>query len=477
MKRYKEGGDRNQISLLPMSFDDMIDAENPVRAIDAIVDNMDIPSLGFKYAKTADTGRKPYSPVEMFKLYTYSYFNGIRSSRKIERECHRNIEVMWLIGGLAPDFKTIADFRKNNKTAIRKAFSKFSMICDNLGLIGKEIIAIDGSKFRANNSTDKYCTAKKTKKKIEHFEEQAKKYLALLDTMDEQECENPSPSFNKTDIQKKLGDIEKRIGELNEQLAEIEENGDIAITDPDSKMMLVKSSGREVSHNVQIAVDSKNHLVVALDVTSEAIDREQLYNMAQQAKEELDVSELSVVADKGYYSAKQFGLCQEAGITAYAPKPTLRSAPDERYAKDRFIYNELTDSYLCPQGAVLNHTKKRTTAKYEQENYTNPSVCKACEVRSLCTQGKYRVIQEPKGQRAADRVDARTKQHSEFIHLRKCLVEHPFGTVKRALGYTYFLTRRTESVRAESAMHFLIYNIKRVLQILGTRGTIHALYA
>lgn len=477
MERYKESGDRNQMGLLPMTYDDMIDAENAVRAIDAIVDNMDIPSLGFKYAKTAVTGRKPYSPVDMFKLYTYSYFNGIRSSRKIERECHRNIEVMWLIGGLAPDFKTIADFRKNNKTAIRTALSKFSLICDSLGLVGKEMVAIDGSKFRASNSTDRYCTAKKTKKKIEHFEEQTKKYLALLDAIDEQERQNPPPCLSKKDIQKKLDDIEKRIGELNEQLAEIEENGDIAITDPDSKMMLVKSSGREVSHNVQIAVDSKNHLVVALDVTSEAIDREQLYNMAQQAKEELGVSELSVVADKGYYSAKQFGLCEEAGITAYAPKPTLRSAPDERYAKDQFVYDEQTDSYRCPQGAVLSHTKKRATAKYEQENYANPAVCKACCKLSLCTQGKYRIIQDPKGQRAADRTDVRTKQHPEFIRQRKCLVEHPFGTVKRALGYTYFLTRRTESVRAESAMHFLIYNIKRVLQILGTRGTIQALYA
>lgn len=477
MERYKDSANRNQLNLMPMSFDDMIDGENPVRAIDAIVENMNILSLGFKYGKTAATGRKPYSPVDMFKLYTYSYFNGIRSSRKIERVCSRNIEVMWLIGGLAPDFKTIADFRKDNKKAIRLAFSKFSLICDSLGLIGKEMVAIDSSKFRANNFTDKYCTAKKTTKKIEHFEAQAKKYLALLDANDEQERQNPPPSFNKKDIQKKLEGIQKRIGELNEELSEIEENGDIAITDPDSKMMLVKSSGREVSHNVQIAVDSKNHLVVAVDVTSEAIDREQLYNVAQQAKTELGVSELSVVADKGYYSAKQFNLCEADGITAYAPKPTLRSAPDEHYAKDQFIYDEHTDCYCCPQGAVLSHTKKRATAKYEQENYANPSACKECTVRSLCTQGKHRIIQEPKGQRAADRTDARTKQHPEHIRLRKCLVEHPFGTVKRAFGYTYFLTRRTESVRAESAMHFLIYNIKRVLKILGTVRTIQAFSA
>lgn len=477
MERYKENADRNQMNLLPMSFDDMIDAENPVRAIDAIVENMDISSLGFKYAKTAATGRKPYSPVDMFKLYTYSYFNGIRSSRKIERECGRNIEVMWLVGGLAPDFKTIADFRKDNKAAIKKAFSRFSMLCDELGLIGKEIVAVDGSKFRANNSSDKYCTAKKTKKKIEHYEEQAKKHLSLLDANDEQERQTPPPSFTKKDLQKKLSGIKKRIGELQEQLADIEQNGDVALTDPDSKMMLVKNSGREVSHNVQIAVEPANHFIVAVDVTSEAIDREQLHNISVQAKEELDVPTLTVIADKGYYSAKQFMLCETDNIFAIAPKPTLQSTPNERYAKNKFLYDEQTDAYICPEGAVLSHVKKRSTSKREEENYTNPPVCKQCAVREQCTKSPYRTIQDPKYQRFADRVDVRTSQSKELFRQRKCLAEHPFGTVKRAFGFTYFLTRGTESVRAESCMHFLIYNIKRAIQILGTEKLVTVLQA
>ena len=199
MERYKAIANRNQISLTPMCFDDMIDENNPVRAIDAIVESIKIPTLGFTYSETASTGRKPYNPVDMFKLYIYSYFNGIRSSRKIERESSRNIELMWLVNGLTPDFKTIADFRKDNKEPIKKAFSKFSMICDSLGLIGKEMVAVDGSKFRANNSNDQYCTAKKTAKKIEHYEEQAKKYLVLLDANDEEEKKNPPPvSIKKT---------------------------------------------------------------------------------------------------------------------------------------------------------------------------------------------------------------------------------------------------------------------------------------
>ncbi|MEM1485996.1 transposase [Oscillospiraceae bacterium PP1C4] len=306
----------------------------------------------------------------------------------MERECSRNIEVMWLIGGLAPDFKTIADFRKNNPKAIRLAFSKFSLLCDSLGLIGKELVAIDGSKFRANNSSDKYCTAKKTIKKIEHYEEQAKKYLALLDANDEQERQNPPPSITKKDLQKKLSGIEKRIGELQVQLGEIGEHGDIALTDPDSKMMQVKNSGREVSHNVQIAVDSKHHMVVAVDVTSEAVDKEQLF---------------------------------------------------------------------------------------EEERYINGSACRQCLVREQCTKTSYHSIVEQPFQRYADVVDARTAQNKELVRQRKCLVEHPFGTLKRALGFTYFLTRRTENVRAESCMHFLIYNLKRAIQILATQQIVEGM--
>lgn len=195
MERYIESGDRNQLSFHIMSYEDMIEVESPVWAIDAIVSKMDVSSLGFQYSETASTGRKPYNPADMFKLYVYSYFNGIRSSRKIERECHRNIEVMWLINGLAPDFKTIADFRKNNKQAIETAFCRFSLLCASLGLVGKEIVAIDGSKFRACNSANRYFNAGKVKRMLARYEEQAKKYLALLDMNDDSEQKNPLPKI------------------------------------------------------------------------------------------------------------------------------------------------------------------------------------------------------------------------------------------------------------------------------------------
>ena len=323
MERYKFVGDRNQTSLIPLCFDDMISEENPVRAIDAIVESMEILELGFKYSKTASTGRKPYNPVDMFKLYTYSCFNGIRSSRKIERECNRNIEVMWLIGNITPDFKTIADFRKDNKAAIKRAFSKFNMICDGLGLIGKKMIAVDGSKFRANNSNDQYCTVNKTIKKIEHYEEQAKKYFAMLDANDEQERENQSlDDFENESIKGKIDHIRKRIAELNE----------------------------------------------------------------------------------------------------------LRA---------------------------------------EKEYFASVTVCRDCAVKEKCTKARYRCITEHRFQKYAEVVDQRTRDNKEVIQLRKCLAEHPFGTIKRALVFGYFLTRRTENVRTETVLHFLTYNIKRVINILG----------
>lgn len=468
MERYKTIANREQMSFSLLCFDDVIDENNPVRAIDAIVESMGIPTLGFKYSETASTGRKPYSPIDMFKLYTYSYFNGIRSSRKIERECSRNIELMWLINSLAPDFKTIADFRKDNKEAIRKAFSKFSMICDSLGLIGKEMVAVDGSKFRANNSSDQYCTLKKTAKKIEHYGEQAKKYLVLLDANDEQEKKNPPPSFNKKDLKQKLDGIQKRISELKELQAEIEENGDIALTDPDSKMMQVKNSGREVSHNVQMAVESKNHLVVAVDVTSEAVDKEQLHNIALKAKEELGVDQLQVVADKGYYSARQFKECAEDHIIPIVPKAIHNNAPDEAYSKDKFIYDEQQDGYICPEGQLLKRLKRRASSTREEEIFESVTICRDCLVKEKCTRAPYRHISERPFQRYADVVDQRTAKNKEVVRLRKCLAEHPFGTLKRAFGFGYFLTRRTENVRTEALLHFFIYNIKRVMNIMGT---------
>ena len=476
MSRYVSGENRDQLNIFPMCLDEMITGDNVVRAIDAIVDNMDIFSIGFTHSETKETGRKPYSPVDLFKLYTYSYFNGIRSSRKIEKECYRNIEVMWLINELKPDFKTIADFRKNNKKPIKLAFSRFSLLCDELGLIGKEIIAVDGSKFRANNGRKAYHTEKKLQKTIEYYTEAAEKYISLLDNWDSEECESQSIKLSRTDIESKIKGIQDRLSELNALEKQVKENGPIYITDPDSRLMRMNNNGADICHNVQIAVDDKNHLVVAVDVTSEPVDKQQFHNITSQAKEELGVDQIIAIADKGYYSASEFAKCKEDNIIPIVSKANhSHMAATIGYGKSQFKYDEENDGYICPQGHVLKAYKSRKeNAKYADHNrYTNSGACSNCPVRDKCTTNKDgRTIHDRPFQRIADEVDKRTAENVDIYKKRQRLAEHPFGTLKRNWGFSYFLTRRTESVRTESFMHFLIYNMKRMINIMGTEKLI-----
>jgi transposase len=476
MDRYKSNENRDQISMMPMCLDDMIPLDVEVRAIDAIVDKMGIQSMEFTYAETKDTGRKPYSPVDMFKLYAYSYFNGIRSSRKIERECHRNIEVMWLINGLKPDFKTIADFRKNNKKQIKQAFHKFSMICDELGLVGKEMVAIDGSKFRASNSRLAYHSEKKIQKKMEHYNKIAEEYLVLLDNYDGQENDCVPPKLSRSEIEEKIEGINKRLAELRELEQQVKTNGTIYDTDPDSRMMKTNNKGCDICHNVQVAVDDKNHLVIAVDVTSEPIDKEQFHNMALQAKEELGVEMITAIADKGYYSALQFAKCKEDNIIPIVSKADHSfMAATKEYGKAAFQYDEKQDGYICPQGHLLKayHHRRKYTEETDVKRYQNIDACSNCLVRDKCSDSKKgRMIQDRPFQRIADEVDRRTEQFADMYKIRKQTVEHPFGTIKRAMGFSYFLTRRTENVRTESLLHFLAYNMKRTINIVGTRQLI-----
>ena len=474
MNRYAQAGNRDQLSI-PICLDDMILANSEVRAIDAIVSSMDIQSMGFTYSETKETGRKPYSPVDMFKLYSYSYFNGIRSSRKIERECYRNIEVMWLINELRPDFKTIADFRKNNKKQIKAAFQRFSLICDELGLVGKEMVAVDGSKFRANNSRLAYHSEKKIQKKIEHYHRTAEQYLSLLDSCDNEEENSAGTSLSREELEAKIDRINKRLTELEGLKEQVKENGSLYTTDPDSRMMKT-SSGIDICHNVQIAVDDKNHLVVAVDVTSDAVDKEQFHNIAHQVKEQMGVDTITALADKGYYSASEFAKCKEDGTIPIVSKADhAHTAATNEYGKSQFRYDEENDGYICPQGHLLKAYKPRKeNAKFAgYKRYRNFEACSKCSVRSKCSNSKEgRTIQDGPFQRYADEVDRRTNELIDMYKSRKQLVEHPFGTVKRAFGFSYFLTRGTESVKTESLMHFLAYNMKRTINIIGTKEII-----
>ena len=463
MKRYKEGVDRKQLAL-PMSLDDYIDPENVVRILEVIVESMNISSLGFKYETTAITGRKPYNPEDMFKLYVYSYFNGIRSSRKIERECRRNIEVMWLINNLQPDQKTISEFRRNNKKAIQAAFREFSRLCCEVGLVGKEIVAVDGSKFKASNSKDNYYTSKKVHELIEYYTNAAQKYLDLLDSNDAAEPDTAQ-------LNERLDNVKSRLSELEEIEKQVSAEGSICTVDADAKNMLVKNGGHDISYNVQLAVDAANHIVVAVDTTNEGMDYKQLHNMSSQAKEVMQSEALTVVADKGYYSASEFLKCSEANIKAVVPKPVRGRYCDDAHKKASFIYDSENDVYICPQGNILSKMCRKPGSKSTRDNYRNIKACRDCPEKSQCTTGAFRKVTRDLDEAIADEVDRFTKENKALVFKRKSMVEHCFGIVKGIFGFSNFLTRGLESVRAETSMHFLIYNIKRMINILGFEQT------
>ncbi len=405
----------------------------------------------------------------MLKLYLYGYFNGIRSSRRLAKECERNIEVFWLIKELKPDFRTISDFRKDNINNMKLVFKEFSLLCDSLNLIGKEIVGIDGSKFRASNSRRKNYTKGKLEKQIKYYEENIEKYLEVLDKEDSEEKDN-TVNISKEELNKKIKEAKQRIEELNNIKKEVEKNGEISITDPDSRHMKSSNNGTDISHNVQIAVDNKADLVVAIDVTSSPADQCQLSNMAIQAKEELEVEELTVLADKGYWNGEELKKCEENKIT------TIVSSPNEQgksgYKKSDFKYNEEQDYYVCPMEQKLHRTG------IKEIKYKNVAACRACPNREKCTSNKSgRAIVVSENEKYLESAKRRQEENMDLYKERQKIVEHVFGTIKRDLGYTYLLLRGNEKVKGESFMHFLIYNIKRVCNIKTIKEIIEAILA
>ena len=452
--------DRNQVNLMPLAFDELIDENNPVRVIDAFVEMLDMNKLNCVYATSKATGRPPYNPKDLLKLYIYGYFNGIRTSRKLERECKRNIELMWLLNNLTPDDKTISSFRKDNKTAVISTFKQFSVLCHELNLIGKEIVAIDGSKFRACNSRRKSYTKRKIEKMLVHFEQAANKYIELLE-----QSEKDQTVTDISNLKEKLENAMNRIKELNILAIEVEEKGEISITDSDSRHMSVSNNGTDISHNVQTAVDEKHHLIVAVDVTSNAQDNGQLTPMADQVKQELGVEEITLLADKGYYNGECLKHCQENGITAIVSKQKYGSKTgDDNYTRDKFLYNKEKDVFVCPQGQELicKSSKKAKRIKYKTE------ACKNCLYQTNCTTSeKGRDISINEYFENYEKADSLFAEYINLYKKRQMIVEHPYGTIKRSLGYTYFLTRGHDNVKNESYLHCLTYNLIRVITIMG----------
>ena len=482
MAGFIEGLDRGQCSMFPARLDDYVAEDNPVRAVDAFIDGLDLAALGFANTVPADTGRPGYRPATMLKIYVYSYLNRIPASRRIERECQRNIELIWLTGQLAPDFKTIADFRKDNGKAIREVCRAFVLLCRQLDLLTEASVAIDGSKFKAVNARDKNFTEGKMKRRLERIDESITRYMEQLVTADRQIAggNDAVPAAKVARLKDKIAKLQEETARLNAINLDLQNSVDkqISLTDPDCRSMA--TSGKDtgiVGYNVQSAVDIKNHLIVAHEVTNIGSDRAQLANMAEQARTELGVENIEVVADRGYYEGEQIKACEDAGITVMLPKPqTSGSKAAGRFGKQDFVYVVADDVYRCPAGEQLTYHYSHVENGKTQRRYLT-TACTDCKLRALCTTAKERRITRWEHEAVLENVQARLDQNPDAMRVRRSTVEHPFGTIKCWMGATHFLCTTLPKVATEMALNVLGYNMLRVMNIMGVGKFIEAMRA
>lgn len=475
---YIQGESRYQINLFPESIDEYIANDNPVRVIDHYVDGLDIKKLGFTKAELAKTGRPPYNPKDLLKLYLYGYLNRIRSSRRLEHEAGRNLEVIWLLNRLKPDFKTIADFRKNNKKALRRLFRDFNKLCDEWELFGKEMVAIDGTKFKAVNSKKNNFDKKKIERHLKYIDEKIEKYMKELDETDIAEANDRK--LSDEEIKTILEELEKRKEKHENRRQKLEDSGqsEISTTDPDSRRMSGSNNGIDMAYNVQTTVDAEHKLILDFKVTNNPADMGQLGNMALRAKELFQGKEFEVLADKGYYKADDLKLCVENGITPYVAKQNYSNGTgDKDFYSDKFIYNKDKNVYICPKGQELNYWRiRREKGEVIGYAFKNYAACSGCPVKERCTKSKQgRTVFRHVDQDFLDTIDLQTELCKDKYRLRQTIVEHPFGTIKRGFDSSYLLTRGKASVTGELSLTFLAYNLKRVINILGVEGILKRL--
>ena len=474
MKRFIEGENRGQGTLLPELLDDYVAEDNPVRVVDVFVEELDLASLGFGSVNPAKTGRPAYHPAVLLKLYIYGYLNRIQSSRRLEREAQRNVELMWLTGRLAPDFKTIANFRKDNGKAIGKVCRQFVMLCQQMDLFSDAVIAIDGSKFKAVNSSDRNFTDAKLKRRMAEIEANIGRYLAELDTADWRE---PAIAQSKiVRLNDKIAAMKSQLAMLKEIEVKLIETGEtqISLTDPDSRSMMSRGSGI-VGYNVQTAVDAKHHLIVEHEVTNNGSDRDQLSGMAKKARVAIGTTTLTAIADRGYFKGEEILACHEAGISVLVP-PTKTSGAkaDGRFDKADFIYNPLKNEYRCPAGEFLIWRFASVEKGMKLDRYWS-SNCKGCHLKEKCTPSAQRRVSRWEHQDVLDEMQTRLEGNPDAMRIRRSSVEHPYGTIKSWMGATHFLTKGLERVTTEMSLHVLAYNFRRLIAVLGVAGMLAAI--
>ena len=471
---YIAGSDRGEVLLLPEALEDYLGGDNPVRFIDAFVGQLDLGKAGFRNAQLNETGRPPYDPGDLLRLYLYGYLNRVRSSRGLEREAARNLEVIWLLRKLRPDFKTIADFRKDNGPGIKRVCREFTLLCRKLELFGGELVAIDSTKIKAQNAKGRNYSAARVAALLKEVEKKVQSYLEELDQADAQEEAREPERLSVAELKEKIAHLEKRKEELKAVAQAVGEKGQVSLTDPDSRAMSM-GHGSTVGYNVQAAVDAKHSLIVATEVTQTTSDLGALGTMALKAQEALGAEKLSVVADKGYYNGKEVLLCAEIGVTAYVAKPmTSANTALGLYGKERFRYDPQKNCYICPAGQELSY-RFSTNELGRAISYYQTKACGCCPLKAKCTRNKEnRRITRLAGEEVQEAMAERVAQNPQLMRRRKAIIEHCFGTIKRSLGYDYFLCRGKRQVTTEVNLTVLAYNLKRVCNLVGVQNLVAA---
>jgi len=471
------GHDRSQTLLLPEAIDDYVGPDNPVRFIDAFVDGLDLAAASFSGVEPKATDRPGYAPADLLKLYIYGYLNRVRSSRRLEAETHRNIEVIWLLRHLKPDFKTIADFRRDNRNAFRHVFRQFVLLCRQLDLFGRELLAVDGTRIKAVNNKDRNFTRASLTQFIKAADAQIEDYLYRLDKGDA--SESGTGGSRVKNLAEKIAAMRERRARHKDMLAELDRTGEnqISLTDPDSRAMAAHTHVA-VGYNVQVAVDAKHKLIVEQQVTNQVVDMGLLAQTTEPAKELLGVERIAVVADRGYFKIEDIEACEKAGIDPYVPRP--QRGPSVRaglFRKDEFSYDPTSDSFLCPAGQHLHPYSFSLMRGLKKINYCNRQACRDCTIRLQCTNKQFRYVSRLENEAVLDRMQARIAQRPDILDQRREIVEHPFGTIKQWMNQGAFLMRGLEKVRGEFSLTALVYNLRRVLNIIGLSKLIAALPA
>ena len=472
MSGFIEGENRHQSTMFPERIDDYVGEDSVVRVVDVFIDRLDISGLGFK-AHAAETGRPGYHPRTMLKIYVYGYLNQLQSSRRLEREAQRNVELMWLTGRLAPDFKTIADFRKDNGEAIRLVCREFVMLCRKLNLLS-DTLTVDGSKFKAVNNRDKNFTRAKMKRRIAEVEASIERYLEKLHSADA-----AAPPEDTRPVKDRIAALEKEMDRLKKLEVRMLESPDkqISLTDPDARSMKSRGTGM-VGYNVQTVVDPDHHLIVTHTVTNVGADRRQLGPMAIKAKSVLGVDpeeRIKIIADQGYYRGEELVACEEANIDAYVAKTdTSGKRGKGEYKRSDFHYIVEDDEYECPAGERAIYRFTRNEAGKAIRRYWS-SACIGCRLKSKCTPSDYRRISRWEHEAVVEAAQVKLANFPDAMRIRRATVEHPFGTLKHWMGSTHFLMKTLKHVSTEMSLHVLAYNMKRAINLVGAKALIEAI--